>query len=325
MATEVKQVSEVKRVRSFKQIINQVKKGDMESVVVVCPEDEIVMRAVKEIQRLNLLRCVLVGDYSRICGLCEEVGVDIHKCRVISTSSQQESCKEAVMMCRGGTQFLMKGNVDTKILLGAAVAKENRFRKANRVMSHIFLLKVPHIDRFLLITDAGMIIEPTEEERKGIITNAVEFMKWLGIQPVNVALLAAIEKVNDKMPLTVVERKIQDEFRLLGANICGPISLDVALRLESAQRKGFAHTVAGKADVLVVPEIHGGNNLAKWILDTPGTEGCGLVLGGQVPIVLTSRGDDDPMFRVRSAATAAYVMREQMRILLEEAARYSIV
>jgi phosphate acetyltransferase len=197
----------------------------------------------------------------------------------------------------------MKGSLHTDEMLAAVVPSATGLRTARR-MSHVFILDVPAYPRPLLVTDAAINIQPTLEDKVDIVQNAIELAHVLGIEEPKVAILSAVETVNPKIPSTVDAAalcKMADRGQITGGLLDGPLAFDNAISLEAARTKKIESPVAGRADILVVPDIESGNMLAKQLQYLAGADSAGIVLGTRVPIVLTSRSDS---VRTRLASTA---------------------
>jgi phosphate acetyltransferase len=208
----------------------------------------------------------------------------------------------------GDVEVLVKGSLHTDELLGAVVAPTSGLRTERRI-SHVYAMDVPAYPKPILITDAAINIQPTLEQKRDICQNAIDLLHTLGLKEPLVAVLAAVETVNSKMPATLDAAALTvmaSRGQITGAKVDGPLAFDNAISLEAARTKGIVSPVAGQADVLVVPDLEAGNMLAKQLIYFAGATAAGLVLGARVPIVLTSRAD--PMSaRIASAALAKLV------------------
>jgi phosphate butyryltransferase len=293
--------------RSFDDIMRAVRDRPNKKVAMAKPEEAIVLRAAADARDLGLADSILVGDQPEIERIAREHGYDLHGIEIIHEPGKEAASRTAVsLVSSGSADFLLKGLVDTSVLLRAMLDRQIGLR-SGRLLSHVSLVEMPHVPRLVAITDAGMNIAPTKEDRIAIIQNAVEIMQRLGIAEPKVALLAAIEKVNPAMPITLEEREIMDTTPFPGAVLCGPISYDVAMFPECAELKRFRHPVAGRADVLVAPDIHAGNALVKCAVTMPGVRWAGFVAGAKAPCIVTSRGDIDPDIRILSIATCSLI------------------
>jgi len=202
----------------------------------------------------------------------------------------------------------MKGSLHTDELMGAVVRRDTGLRTARRV-SHCFVMDVPNHDTPLIITDAAVNIAPTLEEKVDIVQNAIDLAHALGVREVRVAILSAMETVNPKVPSTIEAAalcKMADRGQITGAVLDGPLALDNAINLAAAQVKKIDSPVAGRANVLVVPDLEAGNMLAKSLTFLAGADAAGIVLGAKVPIILTSRADS-VLTRLASCAVAVLV------------------
>jgi len=267
-------------------------KGRKTDVVLAGSEDLEAVKALKEAMDLGLVeRAVLVGDEAKTRENVEAVGGEFE---VVPTSSDSETAELAVKrISREGNGVLMKGLIKTSTLLKAVLNKEWGLR-TGRLLSHVILAHSPHMKKAIFITDGGMVIRPTLEQKVQIIQNAVELAHKLGYEMPRVALIAAVEVVNPDMPETqeaAVIAKMAGRGQIKGALIDGPLGLDNALSEWAASVKGVKGNVAGRADILVVPDIHSGNFLGKSFVYVAGGTIAGVVVGARVPIVIVSRAD----------------------------------
>jgi phosphate butyryltransferase len=293
------------RMRSFEHVMKAVQERPNKRVAIVKPEEEIVLRAAEDAHGLKIADSTLIGDSGEIKRLAGTMGVDLDPFTLVHEPDATQAARKAVSMVSGGeADFLMKGIADTATVLRAVLDKEIGLR-TGRILSHVAVLEIPGWDRLFFITDCGMIIDPTKEQRIEIVRNAVEVARGLGVENPKVALLAAIEKVNPDMPVTLVEREISDGESFEGAEVQGPLALDAAISPHSAKIKRLAGPVAGQADVLVVPDLQAGNIFIKGLIYFAKAKWAGIVAGARVPIIMTSRGDVDPAIRFRSIAVAS--------------------
>jgi phosphate acetyltransferase len=225
------------------------------------------------------------------------------------TEYSHESAARAVGLVRAGkAQALMKGSLHTAELMSEVLKRDGGLRTARRV-SHCFIMDVPAYSEALIITDAAVNIAPTLEEKVDIIQNAIDLAHGLRVKDVRVAVLSAVETVNPKIPSTVEAAalcKMADRKQITGAILDGPLALDNAISLESVAIKNTDSPVAGRANVLAVPDLEAGNMLAKSLTFLAGADAAGIVLGARVPIILTSRADS-VMTRLASCAVAVLV------------------
>jgi phosphate acetyltransferase len=284
---------------------------------VVHPCDESSLTAAVEAAAIGLIAPVLVGPAARIKAIADKCGLDISAFRIVDTPHSHASAAEAVRLVREGkVECLMKGSLHTDELMAAVVAREDGLRTARRI-SHCFVMDVPTYPEALIISDAAVNIAPTLEEKVDIVQNAIDLAQALGAGEVRVAILSAMETVNPKVPSTVEAAalcKMADRGQITGAIIDGPLALDNAINLQAAEIKHLKSPVAGRANVLIVPDLEAGNMLAKSLTFLADADAAGIVLGARVPIVLTSRAD--PLkARLASCAVAALVARARREAL----------
>jgi phosphate butyryltransferase len=263
------------------------------TLAVACPDDSHVLLAVTEAARLGICDFTLVGDRVKTAEAARESGTDISGFKFIDVKEKAEACLAAARLVSDGEAGgLMKGLVDTSIILKAVLSKELDLR-TDRRLSHFSVFFIQNYHKPLIITDAAINLAPDYDTFCDIISNSVAAAKRLGIECPKVALLAAKEKVDPKMPVTMIYRDIINNRRDFSetARIAGPLALDNAVSKESAVTKGIINEVAGDADILVCPNLEAGNILYKSLSFLNSSESGGMVLGSKSPIVLTSRAD----------------------------------
>ena len=278
-------------------------------VAVAHPCDEVSLRGVMEAKRLGLIDPILVGPVERIRGVASQGGIDIGAVDITPSEHSHDSAAKAVQLVTAGkVEALMKGSLHTDELMGAVVSRESGIRTARRI-SHCFVMDVPgHADP-LIITDAAVNIAPDLDEKVDIVQNAIDLAHAMGFPEVRVAILSAMETVTSKAPSTIEAAalcKMAERGQITGALLDGPLALDSAISPEAAAIKKIASPVAGRANVLVVPDLEAGNMLAKSLSFLAGAEAAGIVLGARVPIILTSRADS-LISRLASCAVAVLV------------------
>ncbi len=276
---------------------------------VVHPCSEVSLESAIEAKRLGLIEPVLIGPAARIRDVAARAGLDIGAMPIIDAEHSHDAAAKAVEQVRlGHVEALMKGSLHTDELMGAVVAREGGIRTARRI-SHCFIMAVSgHADP-LIITDAAINITPSFTEKVDIVQNAIDLAHAMRFAQVRVAILSAMETINPKVPSTLEAAglcKMADRGQITGALLDGPLALDNAISPEAAAIKGIVSPVAGRANVLVVPDLEAGNMLVKSLTFLAGAEGGGIVLGARVPIILTSRADS-LVTRLASCAVAALV------------------
>lgn len=252
-----------------------------------------VLEALDTAQREGMVEAILVGDPEQTKKIMEKLGIDPEPYTFVEAADLKECAQKAVQLVHDGeAQILMKGLVDTAILLKEVLNKEYGLRKSS-LLSHIAVFEVPRYHKLLTVTDAAMNIAPSVDQKADILVNALSVTRALGIDEAKVAILAAKEKVNEKMPATLDAADLK-EREYPGALVDGPFALDNAVSYESARIKGIDSPVAGDADILLTPDIEAGNILYKALSFLVDSKGAGILVGAASPIVLTSRADDEP-------------------------------
>lgn len=280
--------------KNFDVLVEKVKSfPEPMRVVVAAAGDEHTLEAVAHAMDEGIVRPVLVGDKAKIDEICAKLNLEVPEENIYDVPDADEAAKKAVSLIHENKgDFIMKGKLETAQILKPVVNKETGLG-TGRVMSHFVFDELPYYHKLLVTTDGGMMTYPTLEQKKQIIENTVDTLKALGYENPKIAVVAAVEKVNPKMPETV-EADALKQMNLNGeirdCIVEGPISLDIALDKEIADIKGFDSPVAGDADVILVPNIQVGNVLGKSITVIAKGNMAGFIVGSRVPIVLTSRG-----------------------------------
>jgi phosphate butyryltransferase len=275
------------------------------------PCDPDSLGAAVEAARAGLILPILVGPRRKILKAAEDAGLDIADFRLVDTPHSQAAAAEAVALVkRGEAALLMKGSLHTDELLHAVLEPDAGLR-TDRWLSHVYLMDVPAYPRPLLLTDAAVNIAPDLEQKRDIVQNAIDFALVMGIETPRVAALSAVETVNPRMRSTLDAAalcKMADRGQITGGLVDGPLAFDNAVSPEAARTKGIVSEVAGRADILVAPDLEAGNMLAKQLTFMAGADAAGVVLGARVPIILTSRADAERT-RLASCAVAVRIAR----------------
>lgn len=254
----------------------------------------------------GLIHPVLIGDEALIRDAARELERDLSAYKIVHVGHHRGACSRAVAMVNGGEAFaLMKGNVHSDEILAEVVRKEGGLRGSRRI-SHVFVMDVPTLDHLLFISDAAINIAPDLITKVDIVQNAIDLARACGVAEPRVGVLSAVETVNPAIPSTLdaaILSKMADRGQIKGALVDGPLAMDNAVDVEAARTKGIASLVAGRADVLIAPNLEAGNMLAKELTFVARAEAAGLVVGAKVPIMLTSRADDEGA-RLASCALA---------------------
>lgn len=278
----------------FHQLVQRAQQNPPTRTAIAHPCDGASLESAVEAARMGLIEPILVGPQARIRGVATEHGLDITPFDIIDADHSHDAAAKAVAQIREGrADALMKGSLHTDELMSAVVAKDTGLRTARRI-SHCFIMDVPDHEQALIITDAAVNIAPTLKDKVHIVQNAIDLAHALGVDEVRVAILSAMETVNPDVASTLEAAalcKMADRGQITGGLLDGPLALDNAISPEAAAVKKIASPVAGRANVLVVPDLEAGNMLAKSLSFLAGADAAGIVLGARVPIILTSRAD----------------------------------
>jgi phosphotransacetylase len=275
---------------------------------VVHPCDAVSIAGAAGAADLDLIAPILVGPEAKIRAAAESARIDISRFPIVPTPHSHAAAAKAVELVRSGqASMLMKGSLHTDELMHEVVDASTGLRTARRI-SHAFLMDVLNYPRPLLITDAAINVTPSLEDKRDIVQNVIDLAHVLGIGCPRVAILSAVETVTPKLPSTIDAAalcKMADRGQITGGLLDGPLAFDNAVSLEAAAEKGIRSEVAGRADVLVVPDLEAGNMLVKQLTFLAGADAAGMVLGARAPVMLTSRADND---RARIASCAIGVL-----------------
>lgn len=274
------------------------------------PCNAVSFSGVAEAHEAGIIEPVLVGPRPTLQKLAASQGRDISLYRIVDVRTEEEASAASVQLCRNGeTAALMKGSLHTDVMMHAVLDKANGLQTRKRV-SHVFVMEAPLYERPLLITDAAINIYPSLMEKAGILQNAIDLAHILGIAKPKVAVLSAVETVCAGISSTIDAAalcKMSEREQIHGAEVDGPLAFDTAVSLEAANLKQLKSSVAGKADILLAPDIEAGNMLAKQLEYLGAARLAGIVLGATVPIVLTSRADSTDA-RMASCAIASLLV-----------------
>ncbi|HEX5070649.1 MAG TPA: bifunctional enoyl-CoA hydratase/phosphate acetyltransferase [Vicinamibacterales bacterium] len=280
---------------------------------VAYPCDESSLSGAIDAARLGLIVPILVGPATTIADVALTKGIDIHGAQVIDIPDSRGAAARAVELVRQGrAELVMKGSLHSDEVLGAVIAKETGLRTGRR-LSHAFLMDVPTYHKVLIVTDAAINIAPTLEDKVDICQNAIDLARTFGVEKPKVAILAAVETVNSKMPATLDAAalcKMADRGQIKGGLLDGPLAFDNAISRDAAKTKGITSDVAGDPDILLAPDLEAGNMMAKMLSFLANADSAGLVLGARVPVILTSRADS---VRSRIASCAVAVLAAHAR------------
>lgn len=294
--------------KNFSDLLSRVSACKKKTLSVAVAQDKAVLEAVKAAKERGIADAILVGDEAKIGEIAAELGMDMGDYTVINETDTVAASLKAVQLVHDGkADMYMKGLLDTKTFLKSVLDKEVGLR-TGKPLSHVCVFEIPGIDRLLFLTDVAFMPYPTLEDKVNIINYTVEIANACGVDMPKVAPLAAVEVVNPKMPVTVEAAeltKMNEEGKITGCIVDGPLSLDIALYKEAAEEKGaLGRKVAGDADILLFPDIHAGNLVYKTIVHMIDCKNGNILTGTKAPVILTSRSDTCEV-KVNSIALAA--------------------
>ncbi len=280
--------------KSIQDIIKNAQLLEKKKMVVAVAQDEHVLEAVHMAKEAGIVEAVLVGDQKSILSILSKLKIIASQYEIVDIADPFLACEYAVkMISQQKADILMKGLVDTSIILRAALDKEFGLRTPNRI-SHVSVMEVPSYHKLLLMSDGAMNIDPNVDIKQEIIENGIQVCYALGIKNPKVGCIAAVEKVNPKMQATLdaVELIERNKVgRIKGCTIGGPFALDNAINKEAAEHKGITDPMAGDVDFLLMPQIEAGNVFYKTMMFLANAKSASIIAGAKAPIVLTSRAD----------------------------------
>jgi len=302
-----------RRHEKYDRLIAAAKKLQPIATAVAHPCDETSLKGALEAGEAGLIKPILVGPVKKIEGVAKQFSLNLGGVDIVDVPHSHAAAEKAVELVRTGkADLLMKGSLHTDEVLAEVVKRETGLRTGRRI-SHVFVMDVPGHAQTLFITDAAVNIAPDLEAKRDIIQNAIDLFAGLGLGTPKVAILSAVETVTPTIPSTIEAAalcKMADRGQITGAILDGPLALDNAISLEAVKIKKIDSPVAGRANVLVVPDLEAGNMLAKSLSFLAGADAAGIVLGARVPVILTSRADS---VRSRMASCAVAVLYADAR------------
>ena len=297
----------------YDRLIARAKEAPPAATIVAYPCEETALRGPLEAAQAGLIVPILVGPAAKISGVAREHGLDIDRFEIVDVPDSEAAAAKAVELIRESKgELLMKGSLHTDELMREVASGKTGLRTARRI-SHVFIMDVPGHAETLFITDAAINIFPDLDAKRDIVQNAIDLFTQVGLGTPRVAILSAVETVTAKIPSTIDAAalcKMADRGQITGGLLDGPLAFDNAVDLEAARIKGIKSEVAGRAQILVVPDLEAGNMLAKNLTYLSKADSAGIVLGARVPIILTSRADS---VRARMASCAAAVLYAHAR------------
>lgn len=281
-------------ITNFDQLLAEAERLGPKRIAVAGAAEYEVLRAAQEATERGIAKCVLVGDLEQIHHEAEEHGISLYGMSLLDVSSNAGAIRRVINLAGEGlVDLVMKGTVSTGKLLSSALRREARLR-TGRLLSHVGIFEVPGYDRLIFITDGGVNIKPTVDQKLQIIINAVDVAHRLGVEEPKVALLAASELLSPHIPAcldALALAKMAEQGWVEDALVDGPLALDTAVSPEAAEIAGAAGPVAGHADILIVPDVDTGNMVAKVITFFVQGRMAGVVTGAKLPFVISSRAD----------------------------------
>ena len=295
--------------RNFNDLLSKLKVGKRKKLSVAVAQDEPVLEAIKAAKERGIADAILVGNKEEIEKIATKIDMDLSDFEIIHEEDIKKAALKAIELVSSGVaDMVMKGLVDTATFLRSVLNKEVGLRTGN-LMSHVAVFEIEGIDRLILLTDAAFNTYPDLKQKVQIINNSVMVAKSCGIENIKVAPICAVEVVNPDMPATVdaaLLSKMSDRGQIKGCIVDGPLALDNALSEEAAHHKGITGPVAGRADILLLPNIDVANVMYKTLTYTSNTQNGGILVGASAPVILTSRTDSFET-KVNSIALAALV------------------
>lgn len=282
------------QIRNFTQLREEAKNVGPRVVAIAAAQDHEALLAARDAEERGIAHFVLIGDPAAIEEEARVYNVDISGMKVIEEPDRRAAARKAMeMIARGEAHCAMKGKIFTADFLKAALDPAIGIR-IGKLLTHIAVFDIPGFDRLIFLSDAGVVVAPTLEEKLHIVQNAIDVAHRLGVEMPRVAVLAAAEMVNPKIPSTMDAAslaKMADRGQIRGGIVDGPLALDNAISVEAARIKGIRGEVAGRADILIAPDLEAGNALAKAIIYFARSDLGGVVVGARMPLILPSRAD----------------------------------
>ena len=302
--------------KGFEGLLKKVSECSLKTVSVAVAEDEPVLEAVKAAKEQGIANAILVGDEAKIKEIADSLNMDLSDYEVINEPDNVAATLKAVSLVHDGkADMYMKGLIDTKNFLKSVLDKEIGLR-TGKPLSHVCVFEVKGVEQLLFLTDVAFMTYPTLEDKVAIIENTVEVCHACGIAEPKVAPIAAVEVVNPKMPCTVDAAeltKMNEEGKITGCIVDGPLSMDMAIDAEAAAHKGGnGRKIAGDADVLLFPDIHAGNLVYKTLTHLCEVKNGNILTGTEAPVILTSRSDtcETKLYSIALAAVVAETMKK---------------
>ena len=302
-------------IKNFEEVLKKVKEHEMKKVAVAVAQDEPVLEAIRDAKLKGIADAVLVGDKEEIIKIAAKIGMNLEGVEIVDEPDVRKAALKAVELVSSGyADMVMKGLVDTATFLKSVLNKEVGLR-TGRLMSHVAVFEIPGFDRLLFLTDVAFNMYPELKDKVDIINNAVKVAKAVGVETPKVVPVCAVEVVNPNMPATLdaaLLTKMNERGQIKDCIIDGPLALDNAISEEACAHKGIGGPVAGKADILLLPNIDAGNIMYKTLTYTTNSKNGCVLVGTSAPVVLTSRADSYET-KMYSIALASLVAKDKVR------------
>lgn len=302
-------------IKDLHDMLDKLKQEEKVILSVAAAEDREVLLAIKDAVNKEVIQPILVGQADKIKSISNDINFELEGITIIDSPNMEESAKIAVeLVSKQEANFVMKGLLDTSILLKSVLNKEYGLRTES-LLSHVMIYQLENYHKLLILTDGGMNISPDYEQKEKILKNAIQAAKCLGMDEIKVACLAAKEKVNPKMQATVDARLLQEACKEgkfgEGVIVEGPLAFDLAISKESSEIKGFKSEVSGDTDILLVPNIEVGNGIGKSFTYMANAKSAGIIMGAKAPVVLVSRADshESKLYSIAYGALIAKSMK----------------
>jgi len=281
-------------IKTFEELMQAAKEKGPLTVAIASAHEQEILLAARDAEELGIADCVLVGDRQAINDIARESDIDVKRMMILDEPNPKKAAHRVMeLVSLGHAQIAMKGKIETADFLRAALDKQYGIRGGG-LLSHVGVFEIPGFDRLIFVSDAGVVVAPDMEQKVELVRNAIFVAQALGVEMPRVAILAATEMVHPKIPTTMDAAnlaKMADRGQIRGGLVDGPLALDNAISVESATLKGIKSEVAGRADILITPDIEAGNLLAKAITYFAHGRMAGIVVGGRAPLVVASRSD----------------------------------
>jgi len=306
---------------TYDEMLIEAKKFAPMTVAVAAAEEDTVLAALKDAEKEGLCKPILIGNKDEILKLAEQVGYKVDESTIVHEPDRDKASFLAVKKTSSGeADIVLKGIVPTSSLMKAVLDKSVGLR-TDKLISHVFMIRLPHYHKFLSLTDGGINIAPNIDEKKAIIENCIAFYHLMGLEKPKIALLAPVETVSDKIPSSVeaaILSKMGERGQITGAILDGPLSFDNAISPEALREKGIKSAVEGDADVLFVSSIDMGNGLFKSMVYFGSGVPAAVLLGTKKPVIITSRADSAQCKLLSIALNVLYAGKMKERLLVKK-------